>query len=63
MNAEEQTQIREMFELSGLNEKQVTRILRDVGFIVNRIIWRNKRESEDVKSSERIESLKAIKQR
>lgn len=42
MTAEEQTQIRELLELAGLNEKQVTRILRDIGFIVNRVIWRSK---------------------
>ena len=42
MTAEEQTQIRELLELTGLNEKQVTRILRDIGFIVNRVIWRSK---------------------
>lgn len=46
MNAEEQTQIRELLELAGLNEKQVARILRDVGFIVNLIIWRSKQEKE-----------------
>ena len=46
MNAEEQTQIRELLELTGLNEKQVTRILRDVGFIVNRVIWRSKEEKQ-----------------
>ena len=46
MNAEEQTQIRELLELTGLNEKQVTRILRDVGLIVNRVIWRSKEEKQ-----------------
>ena len=46
MTAEEQTQIRELLELTGLNEKQVTRILRDIGFIVNRVIWRSKEEEQ-----------------
>lgn len=44
MKAEEQTQIRELLELTGLNEKQVTRILRDIGFIVDRVVWRSKEE-------------------
>lgn len=46
MTAQEQTQIRELLELTGLNEKQVTRILRDIGFIVDRVIWRSKQEKE-----------------
>ena len=46
MTAEEQTQIRELLELTGLNEKQVARILRDIGFIVNRVIWRSKEEKQ-----------------
>ena len=46
MTAEEQTQIRELLELTGLNEKQVTKILSDIGFIVNRVIWRSKQEEQ-----------------
>lgn len=46
MTAQEQTQIRELLELTGLNEKQVTRILRDIGFIVDRVIWRSEQEEQ-----------------
>lgn len=47
MSAEEENRLREKLELTGLNEKQVSLILRDIRYMVQTIVFRNKETTND----------------
>ena len=47
MSAEEENRLREKLELAGLNEKQVSLILRDIRYMVQTIVFRNKETTND----------------